>query len=381
MLNSLYVRMRVLHAIGAVLLLVNAIFFTDNIIGQIIQFIAAFALVIHDIDEKINGVDKTKAVMREIQEMRLDSKSHIDTRWCKENGDVLVAIDNFKGRINATIEAINRGAMEVKGHIDRLGGISDDLQGKSGTMRDAVDSTAQKAGAVQNLLEDFNTQIETTKSKQEQMRDVSQDIKTLISSLSALIENIFTQNAELMTHFEELEENTQSIASIVETVKGIAEQTNLLALNAAIEAARAGEHGRGFAVVADEVRKLAERTNHSLGDITNNIQLITQKVNDNKNGLAQTKLVVEDLLEKGRRAGEDVESFEGIFNDNFATTKSIINNSARMQGHLGAIIESISALSDLIHSNYALSQNIDTASKHIEKNFDGLKEQVGVLVG
>ena len=33
MLTSLYVRMRVLHAIGAVLLLINAIFFTDNLIG------------------------------------------------------------------------------------------------------------------------------------------------------------------------------------------------------------------------------------------------------------------------------------------------------------------------------------------------------------
>lgn len=381
MLTSLYVRMRVLHAIGAVLLLINAIFFTDNIIGQIIQFIAVFALIIHDIDEKINGVDKTKAVMKEIQEMKLDSKSNINTAWCKENGDVLVAIDEFKGRINSTIEAINGGAVEVKGHIDELSQISNTLHGKSAGMRDAVDSTAQKASAVQNLLEEFSTQIQSTKDKQENMREVSQDIKMLINSLSALIEQIFAQNAAVLAHFEELEENTQSIANVVETVKGIAEQTNLLALNAAIEAARAGEHGRGFAVVADEVRKLAERTNHSLGDITSNIQLITQKVDDNKNGLEQTKIVVEDLLEKGKNAEENIASFEGIFNDNFTTTKHIIQNSTRMQDNLGTIVEGISAVAELVHSNYALSQNIDNISKQIDKNFDALKGQVGVLAG
>ncbi|MGX2981732.1 methyl-accepting chemotaxis protein [Helicobacter sp. 23-1045] len=381
MLSSLYIRMRVLHFVGMVLLIINALFFTDNIIGQIIQFIAVVALILHDIDEKINGVDKTKAVMKELQEMKLDSKSKIDTSWCKENGDVLVAIDGFKDRINATINTINSEANAVKGHINRLSLISDSLHQKSKSMNDKVALTSQNAGLIQNLLGEFSTQVQSTKDKQEDMMKVSNEIKTLIGSLSHLIEQIFSQNAELLAHFEELEGNTQSIVNIVETVKGIAEQTNLLALNAAIEAARAGEHGRGFAVVADEVRKLAERTNHSLGDITTNIALITQKVDDNKNGLEQTKQVVGDLLARGKVVEQNIKSFDDIFNDNFTTTKSIIQNSHSMQTHIEAIICGVAEIAEFSNSNYELSQNIDSTSKNIEQNFDKLKAQVGVLGG
>ncbi|MGX3010800.1 methyl-accepting chemotaxis protein [Helicobacter sp. 23-1044] len=381
MLSSLYIRMRVLHFVGMVLLIINALFFTDNLIGQIIQFIAVVALILHDIDEKINGVDKTKAVMKELQEMKLDSKSKIDTSWCKENGDVLVAIDGFKDRINATINTINSEANAVKGHINRLSLISDSLHQKSKSMNDKVALTSQNAGLIQNLLGEFSTQVQSTKDKQEDMMKVSNEIKTLIGSLSHLIEQIFSQNAELLAHFEELEGNTQSIVNIVETVKGIAEQTNLLALNAAIEAARAGEHGRGFAVVADEVRKLAERTNHSLGDITTNIALITQKVDDNKNGLEQTKQVVGDLLARGKVVEQNIKSFDDIFNDNFTTTKSIIQNSHSMQTHIEAIICGVAEIAEFSNSNYELSQNIDSTSKNIEQNFDKLKAQVGVLGG
>lgn len=44
--------MRLVHLVGMLLLVLNALLFTDNLIGQVIQFVVAFVILIHDLDEK-----------------------------------------------------------------------------------------------------------------------------------------------------------------------------------------------------------------------------------------------------------------------------------------------------------------------------------------
>ena len=63
MLSSLFFRMRFVHYIAILLLLISATFFTDNFIPLIIQYVLAIVILIHDIDEKINGVDMTKSFL------------------------------------------------------------------------------------------------------------------------------------------------------------------------------------------------------------------------------------------------------------------------------------------------------------------------------
>jgi methyl-accepting chemotaxis protein len=52
MLRSLFFRMRSVHYIGVLLLLLNAFFFTDNIIGQIVQVVVALVILIHNYDHE-----------------------------------------------------------------------------------------------------------------------------------------------------------------------------------------------------------------------------------------------------------------------------------------------------------------------------------------
>ncbi|MEO1092289.1 MAG: methyl-accepting chemotaxis protein [Pseudomonadota bacterium] len=77
----------------------------------------------------------------------------------------------------------------------------------------------------------------------------------------------------------DLAKASEEIGKAATLINGIADQTNLLALNATIEAARAGEAGRGFAVVAQEVKSLAGETGRATGEISHQIEAITQCTN------------------------------------------------------------------------------------------------------
>jgi len=60
-MHSLFLRMRIVHWVGITLLVLNALFLTENLYSRIIQIVIAIVILIHDIDEKINGVDAAKS--------------------------------------------------------------------------------------------------------------------------------------------------------------------------------------------------------------------------------------------------------------------------------------------------------------------------------
>ncbi len=59
-MRLLFIRMRFVHWLAAIALVVNATFFTDVLFSQIIQYVVA--LIIHDIDEKFWNVDSLEDV-------------------------------------------------------------------------------------------------------------------------------------------------------------------------------------------------------------------------------------------------------------------------------------------------------------------------------
>jgi len=100
MLRSLFFRMRAIHWVGMFLLLLNAFLFTNNIIGTVVQVIIAVVILVHDIDEKINGVDITKKTIAYLQNMKLSKPLSIDAKFSKEYEDLVEAVNNFREKTN-----------------------------------------------------------------------------------------------------------------------------------------------------------------------------------------------------------------------------------------------------------------------------------------
>lgn len=61
-MQSLFLRMRLIHWLGAIALLINALFFTEQLLPQVLQYVIVIMLIIHDLDEKYWGVDSLNEI-------------------------------------------------------------------------------------------------------------------------------------------------------------------------------------------------------------------------------------------------------------------------------------------------------------------------------
>lgn len=162
------------------------------------------------------------------------------------------------------------------------------FQSEGKALRDETGFPIRVAGTIRNIQEQ--------KMKEQLAIELESKVVDLTQSIKEMVEGVTAINAQAqdVAHMQEesnqaalrLQEAANETKVVSDFIRGIADETNLLGLNASIEAARVGEQGKGFGVVAEHVRSLANNSKDatttiekSLQNMDNSIKQILEQMN------------------------------------------------------------------------------------------------------
>lgn len=161
---------------------------------------------------------------------------------------------------------------------------------------------------------------------QEKLSQMAEHITSTTEEISASTQVLASAALELSTFLEsinksqlEMNEQVNKTEKMLAFINEIARSSRILGLNAGIEAARSGVHGKGFGIVAQEITKLADSSAKSVGEISELIALLKEKVNDVAEIVLETVQVAqqqstssEEIAEAIQQLAVTAEDFEDL---------------------------------------------------------------------
>lgn len=263
-----------------------------------------------------------------------DLSAHVAIEQKDEIGQLTVALDSMKEKLNEVVSTILSGA-------DNIVDASSQVSSSSQQLSQGANEQASSVEEISSTMEEILANIEQNSENSQETQKISLNAEQGISEVNEKAQRVVEANKQ--------------IAEKINIINEIAFQTNILALNAAVEAARAGEHGKGFAVVAAEVRKLAERSKVAAEEIV----VLTQE------GLKISQ-------EAGVRLAEmlpEVEKTTRLVHEIAAASLEQTNGT-------GQVNNALQQLNTVTQQNAASSEEMATSAEELASQADQLKDIV-----
>ena len=248
MLRSLYFRMRAVHYIGIVLLLINAFVFTQNTIASAIQVVIAIVIFIHEADETANGIKLSQKLAQYLEHID-DSDAQMkredfDTSFSSEYDKILKIIEErdvkkskYDEANHAFVDEVIEVASSVKrGNLNRQ--ITSDAPSRNLTklkniFNEMLHALDENTVSVIDVLSQYkNNNFMNTVDKKEfegDLEKLADGVNTLGLAISGILaENkrnglILAQDSQLLaTNVEKLKRSANNqVLSIEETANNI----------------------------------------------------------------------------------------------------------------------------------------------------------------
>ena len=95
-IRSLFFRMRTIHWVGIILLVLNAMFLTENLYASIVQYVVAFVVFLHDVDEKRWGVKPIEELKLYLVQSDFTKRLDIDSKYNFEVEQMIDALESYR---------------------------------------------------------------------------------------------------------------------------------------------------------------------------------------------------------------------------------------------------------------------------------------------
>ncbi|NHI91644.1 MAG: hypothetical protein EAX96_04005 [Candidatus Lokiarchaeota archaeon] len=197
-------------------------------------------------------------------------------------------------------------------------------------LQNIINSSQKVSINVANMATELAASASEVNASAEEIASTTQEVSIGTQGQVKQLSDINQAAEEISSYAESVKSSSAEIRKIMEIIIKIAEQTNLLALNASIEAGRAGEHGRGFAVVADEVRKLAEESKTTVGNSSNKIIEIINRIEATVGLISKIHVDIEGALAAGEETSSAMEEISSSAEEQTASMEEIVATANRL---------------------------------------------------